>query len=135
MALHLTVISPKIYTYGAMIIAGALERQGFNVDLVKVSNENDYSKIEPSDIYCIGLYSSIHILRYGNFVKTLKKKFGSPVIVGGPVTVEPKMVFKHLPDVDVVVVGEGEETIKEVVDAYHLGQFSPSNLSGVDGIA
>jgi len=135
LALHLTVISPEIYTYGAMVIAGALERQGFNIDLVKVSNENDYSKIEPSDIYCIGLYSSIHILRYGNFVKTLKKKFGSPVIVGGPSTIEPKIVFKHLPDVDVVVVGEGEETIKEVVDKFHIGQFSPSNLSGVDGIA
>ena len=55
-----------------------------------------------------------------------------PIVVGGPeVSPRARQLLKDGPDIDVVVIGEGEETFRELVDCYIAGQ----GLDTVRGIA
>ena len=47
----------------------------------------------------------------------LKKEFSQPIIIGGPhASAVPDLVLEHDPEFDIVVFGEGEETLREIMD-------------------
>lgn len=53
------------------------------------------------------------------------------IVLGGPITnVYPEILMEELP-VDICVIGEGEDTFLELLEA----DFSPSNLGSIQGIA
>lgn len=66
-------------------------------------------------------------------IAEVKKKFGIPIIIGGyHVSALPHSLPLY---VEVGVMGEGEETFKELVDIFVAqGKFSPDNLKNVRGI-
>lgn len=74
-----------------------------------------------------------------NFTQTestarrVKEALGSPVMVGGMhITVLPHT----LPDCfDVGVIGEGEEVVCELIEAFGAGRFEASDLARIKGIA
>lgn len=103
--MHFTVISPDIYTYGAMLVAGILRANGFGVSLQKEL------KAGSKDTVFLSLYSTLHLLNpdIRSFV-TRHRKGGGTCYVGGPVSAYPDIVLGEL-DASAVVLGEGEETV------------------------
>jgi len=103
--MHLTVISPGIYTYGAMLIAGILREYGYEVSLRKDL------KADTRDTVFLSLYSTLHLLNpeIRSFVSNHRAN-GGTCYVGGPVSAYPEIVLGEL-DASAVVLGEGEETV------------------------
>jgi len=63
------------------------------------------------------------------YLKMLKKKHGIPIIAGGPhPNALPEEVLSN--GADIVVIGEGEETIKDLAD-YFLGRKDLTKIPGI----
>lgn len=120
------IISPELYSYGALLIAATLERSG-----VAVTVSNTFKVNFGQDIVGISLHSISQALEYADEIERLKIKSGAHIVVGGPVSVAPEIVFRLIPSTDVVVVGEGEETVVEVVNRITRGK----DLDSVSGVA
>ena len=105
-----TVISPYIYTYGAMLIAGILKNSGYDVVI-----KNTLSA-RPKDTVMLSLYSTQHLL--SDEIKTFisrHRENGGLVYIGGPVSAYPEMVFGEL-NPDCVLTGAGEETVPLIAE-------------------
>ena len=57
--LKITVLTPEFYSYGALLIAGILQEQGYPVKLQK-----GFGEVIDADIVFISLQSTIHLLKY-----------------------------------------------------------------------
>lgn len=108
--MQFTVISPEIYTYGAMLIAGILKDAGYDVTLSKEL------KAKKGEIVMLSLYSTQHLMsdEIKSFIRE-QKSLGNTCIAGGPVSAYPEIVLGEL-DVDAVAVGEGEETVLKIAE-------------------
>jgi len=106
--MHVTVISPGIYTYGAMLIAGILRANRFGVSLQKEL------KAGSKDVVFLSLYSTLHLLNpeIRSFARRHRKN-GGVLYVGGPVSAYPEIVLGEL-DCTAVVLGEGDETVSSL---------------------
>ena len=128
--LPITIFSPdNIYSYGAMVIAGVLENAGYNVNLTR----NYVAKAAASsDIVGLSLSSTLHLVGSTvQLINNLKSRSNPFIIVGGSVSIAPELIFSCLPNIDAVVTGEGEETIRDLVPAIR----SKGDLDSVAGIA
>ncbi|KAF5060484.1 tRNA-2-methylthio-N(6)-dimethylallyladenosine synthase [anaerobic digester metagenome] len=108
--MEITILSPGIYTYGAMLIGGVLRDAGHRVTLTR-------TPAAPGDlILLMSLFSTQHLLdpAIRDLVRAHRER-GGVVYVGGPVSAAPEMVLGELAP-DAVVVGEGEETVVRLVE-------------------
>ncbi len=108
--MDITILSPGIYTYGAMLIGGVLRDAGHRVTLTR-------TPIPPAgSLLLASLFSTQHLLdpTIRDLVRTHREQ-GGRVYVGGPVSAAPEMVLGELAP-DAVVVGEGEETVVRLVE-------------------
>jgi len=120
------VISPGIYTYGAAVIAGILERYpGDDIDVTLSKRFNFEGRF---DYIFLSLSSTLHLLEIRDSMKELKSKCkdGGMIVVGGPVSQCPEFVFRYL-DCDAVVIGEGEIPVEMMKNGYEIEE--------IDGIA
>lgn len=103
------ILSPDLYTYGAMLIGGILKDAGIEVTLTRSPGDC------PEKILLLSLYSTQHLLdpRIKAFVRHHAEK-GGICYAGGPVSSAPEMVLGEL-GVDAVVIGEGEHVILPLV--------------------
>jgi len=107
---------------GILSIAGMLEREGHRVmvlDGAFISFEDMVRMIYNYRPHLLGVYSNAFSLpRVSALAKAVKEVLPEvKVVVGGPITVGfNEMVLKQSECIDVVVVGEGEETIVELVE-------------------
>jgi anaerobic magnesium-protoporphyrin IX monomethyl ester cyclase len=63
-----------------------------------------------------------------SFIKSIKQKTGAITLAGGPdATIRPEIVLKAIPTVDMVVRGEGERTLEELIN----NGFKPDAVKGV----
>ncbi|MCM2465379.1 methyl-coenzyme M reductase glutamine C-methyltransferase [Methanoculleus oceani] len=108
--MDITILSPGIYTYGAMLIGGVLRDAGHQVTLTRTPAAPGGSLLLAS------LFSTQHLLEPAirDLVRTHREQ-GGRVYVGGPVSAAPEMVLGELAP-DAVVVGEGEETVVRLVE-------------------
>ncbi len=104
-----TVISPGIYTYGAMLIAGMLRDLGCAVEIKRELTA------KPSSTVFLSLYSTLHLIdpQIQSFV-SVHRQNGGVCYIGGPVSAYPDIVLGEL-GADAVVLGEGEETVRTLV--------------------
>jgi B12-binding domain/radical SAM domain protein len=104
------ILSPDLYTYGAMLIGGILRDAGVEVTLAKSPGPC------PEKVLLLSLYSTQHLLdpRIRVYVQQHRQR-GGLCYVGGPVSAAPEMVLGEL-GVDAVVVGEGENAIIPLVE-------------------
>ena len=107
--MDITIFSPGIYTYGAMLIGGVLRDAGHQVSLTRTAIASADSLLLAS------LYSTQHLLdpAVRDLVRS-HREHGGTVYVGGPVSAAPEIVLGELAP-DAVVVGEGEETVVRLV--------------------
>jgi radical SAM superfamily enzyme YgiQ (UPF0313 family) len=121
-----------------MLIGTWLKYKGYEVELInqelyRYSTEEVLRKIEEFNADIVG-FSSIVVTSYG-VVKELsiaiKTKFPKIfLIAGGQIAHIPDLLFAHTP-IDAVVVGEGEITVIELLDAWKSG----SDFGEVNGIS
>ncbi|ABN56324.1 MULTISPECIES: methyl-coenzyme M reductase glutamine C-methyltransferase [Methanoculleus] len=108
--MEITILSPGIYTYGAMLIGGVLRDAGHRVTLTRTP------AVPADSVLLMSLFSTQHLLdpAIRDLVRTHRER-GGLVYVGGPVSAAPEMVLGELAP-DAVVVGEGEETVIRLVE-------------------
>jgi anaerobic magnesium-protoporphyrin IX monomethyl ester cyclase len=107
-----TLTSPNL---GVCYLASYLREKGYEVQLVdEISGEDFFSKIKKTDI--VGLSSiSAYMNRSFKLAEEIKKKFDVPIVMGGPhASVLPELTLGN-PNVDYVVLGEGELPLLELM--------------------
>ena len=117
--------------------ATRLDRQGYKIKIVdQFADPNwevEFQQAMSTKPICLGVTSMTgpQILRALEASKTFKEKYpDTPVVWGGiHASLLPEQTLKN-PYIDVVVVGEGEETFEELVKAFQSG----TPLSTVNGI-
>jgi len=121
------VISPGIYTYGAAVIAGILERCPVG-DIIDVKLSKSLNFEGRFDYILLSLSSTLHLLEIRESIQELKRKCRDEglIVVGGPVSQCPEFVFRYL-DCDAVVIGEGEIPVEMMKKGYEIDE--------IDGIA
>lgn len=124
----IAIISPEVFSYGAMLIGGVLKKGGYQVNLF---NNFRPQNVVDTDIIGLSLTSVLHLLNARELVSELKAGRKPLIIVGGPISQISELVFRILPEIDVVVIGEGEETAPELVEALKMNR----NLGEVNGIS
>lgn len=124
--MNCVVISPNMYTYGSMLIAGIISDAGFNVRLKKTL------EADRDDIVFLSLFSTQHLIdpEIRSFVSKHRGN-GGRCYVGGPVSAYPEMVLGEL-DCDAVVVGEGEETVLDILTGFRPGMEGTASRSNDD---
>lgn len=131
-------ISPPL---NLMYLGGALEDASFNVhimddDLEQLGYEKISKIISKSSPDVVGITATTPTINNAlEYVKLVKKVLpDSLTVIGGPhTTFMPIETLKSSSDLDVVVVGEGEETMVELANGFADGK--KGNLADVNGIA
>ncbi|KPV61793.1 MAG: hypothetical protein AOA66_1763 [Candidatus Bathyarchaeota archaeon BA2] len=124
----IAIISPEVFSYGAMLIGGILKKGGHQISLF---NNLRPQNVMGMDIIGLSLTSVSHLLNARELVSKLKVGLKPLIIVGGPISQISELVFRILPEIDVVVIGEGEETAPELIEALKTKR----NLEEVNGIS
>ncbi|GAF89398.1 unnamed protein product, partial [marine sediment metagenome] len=129
---------PYNFPAGLGIIAAIMIRKGhdlraYDQNALRVSNEDmcrDLRKIKNIDIIGIGGL----ITTYGHLkrlIPGLREIFPkAKIILGGGVTIEPELIFEHMP-VDFCVYGEGEHTFRELCAAIERHEHGFSEIAGI----
>jgi len=117
---------------GLGYIAASLKQKGFNVELVDytfLNNNEAAKKVRDSNPKIIGIYSMFSMKKKSLELAKQFKKNDILLIAGGPLpTLDPADFLK---DFDIVVIGEGEVTIIELLNSVEKGK----ELSMIKGIA
>ena len=105
------VVSPGLYTYGALLIGGIIRDGGYPVEISR------QLVAEPGETVFLSLYSTSHLLdpAVRSFVSRHREN-GGLCYIGGPVSSAPEMVLGELRP-DAVVVGEGENAVLPLLEA------------------
>ncbi len=105
MNMKTTIVSPKIYTYGSLVLGGVLRDRGHSVSITRDLRSR-------GEVTLLSLFSTSQLLdpEIREFAKG-----SSRIYVGGPVGLVPEIVLGEL-DVDGVVMGEGEEVAPDLVE-------------------
>ncbi|MDD5038131.1 MAG: radical SAM protein [Dehalococcoidales bacterium] len=108
---------------GLALIGAVLEREGYQVNVV----EANVLKLQPEDVVplvgdadVVGLTAMTPTINMAAAIaRHLKKAYPDlPIILGGAhATLLPKETLIAAPEVDIIINGEGEETIKELLRA------------------
>jgi len=127
-----------VYNIGLSYVAASLIEEGHDVEVLDIEGYR-YSKKEVLDIIrdydcdIIGLGTLITAYKYLKWLvpEIRRIKPDIPLILGNSIgSTIPEIILNEMP-IDVVVIGEGEITIKELVKAIE----SKKDLSTINGIA
>lgn len=129
-AMNKDTFSPRIPTIGAVTVATFAEKQQIHVQVrdFYASDLNDCC----ADI--IGISSTFmglqHIKEIASFAR--QKNPSSTIVLGGPISwsLSPSALFELIPEIDVIVMGEGEQTFVELVKAVS----ADGNLNRIKGL-
>lgn len=119
---------------GLLSIASVLQKDGHTVRLYdrtaeKVKEKEVFDGFRP-ELVGISLVSTKSI-KDMLYIAAFAKKYALPVVVGGPLASElPDGVLVHR-DVDIVSIGEGEETWRELAAFYEKKDRRLSDIAGI----
>ncbi len=120
---------------GLLYISAHLKRQGFSVDVLDTtfrSLETVFAELDAKRPAIVGIYANLITRRNAVTLAEHCRALGAIVIVGGPEPVNyAEQYLAHW--ADIVVVGEGEETLAELIP--HLRREGLEGLETIRGIA
>lgn len=138
--MRILLIQPKFsnievtFPLGLAYLASSLENEGhrvYGIDLAFSGFEETKKLIKRQkiDVICISSYSCAYKEVF-RVCEEIKSVVDIPIVIGGPhaTALAEETIKKKF--VDVVVIGEGEKTIIELMDAFDKGK----NLSNISGI-
>ena len=128
---------PNVFPLGLGYIAAVLLQEGYEVDVwdingFRFNKEEVERKIQQANFDIVGIGGIITTYKYIKWLVALLRKYhpNKKIIVGGSVGSSiPKIMLKNNP-VDIICLGEGEDTIKELAQCLR----NKENLSKVKGI-
>lgn len=131
----------KVPPLNLMYLAAALEKASMSVkilddDIMQMGVEKVTKLVSKINPKVVGLTASTsNIKKALNYAENVKKVIPNALImIGGPhTTFRPTETLKENESIDVVVIGEGEETVVDLTDKYD--KFGMEKLSDVKGIA
>ncbi len=134
----LSLYKRRVLPLALMHLAPPLEKLGYSVNIIDQFTDRGWKKKLDHALnekpVCFGVTSMTgpQIIQAVEACRRVKKLHpGVPVVWGGiHATINPAQVLEK-PYVDIVVIGEGEETFAELVEALERG----SSLAAVKGIA
>lgn len=129
---------PNIFPLGIGYVAAVLQKAGhsvsvYDINALRPSKEAIEKAIQELDGDVIGIGSLITTYRFMKWIIPLIKKYHpkTPLVIGGTIgTTIPQLILEKMP-ADIVVLGEGEQTMLELVEALE----QKKDLSVVAGIA
>ncbi|WP_457614558.1 methyl-coenzyme M reductase glutamine C-methyltransferase [Methanopyrus sp.] len=126
--MKILVVSPKYYTYGAMVVAGVCEERGHGVILRRSPDSDALKRV---DVLILSLHSTLHLLDE-NLLEIARRAYelGKSVIVGGPVSQVPELVLDRFPNA-IVAKGEAETGLPSILQTLK----SEGDLEDIEGIA
>ncbi|HEX7286698.1 MAG TPA: radical SAM protein [Candidatus Angelobacter sp.] len=120
------VMSPE--HLGVALMTSVLRRGGFTVRIFEIKTHQHKNALRQLKAYgpklvCFTLMS-LNVESCKSFCTLLKKELPDAVIAcGGPAgTYAGDQVLAHIPEIDVVAVGEGEPTVWDLVQRLYLGE-------------
>lgn len=116
------------YLAGALV--GYFGKDTFELKIIDRTIQKEVKQFEPDIVLISSVTQNFEIAKeYANFIKQQK----IPVLVGGiHITMMPHSLDSNF---DIGVIGEGEETIVELMELFlRKGSFPYEDLSGIDGI-
>ncbi len=119
---------------GMMILGTLLEDRGFNVVIEDASFDSETSRVEARIAQerpaVVGVTLLTEFLPAARKILRAAKKAQAITILGGPhPTILPEETLARMPDADYIVIGEGEETLPELLDVINNG--NPWDVPGV----
>ena len=140
--MRILLINPKTEGYsrsvtlplGLLSLASVLQKEGHDVRLYdrtveKCAEKEVFGAFRP-DLVGVSLISTKSV-KDMLFLAAFTKRSGLPVVVGGPLASElPAQILKHR-EIDIVSLGEGEETWREIVSFYENGDRRPEEIAGI----
>ena len=112
---------------GLTYVAASLRAAGHSVRLLDCSfleKEEALAMALASGAEVVGVYSMITLREESLLFARALKKTAALLVAGGPLPTTDPSLF--LSDFDLVVIGEGESTTRELVEAYEEGRPFPS---------
>ncbi|MDD5109026.1 MAG: radical SAM protein [Candidatus Omnitrophica bacterium] len=107
---------------GLAYLASVLEKEGHEVEIIDIPAENISIKdfqarvgLKKSDIYGISstLFGFQDVIKFSALIRKVDPQ--SLIILGGLCTVlSPELILKNIPEIDIVVQGEGEVAMKRI---------------------
>jgi len=132
-------VGPVTEPLGLAFVAAALEKRGDEVEILDTialryrgDDIRNHVKGKNYDVVGITMLTPMYLVAMD--VARLVKSLGEniKIVVGGAhPTLMPRETMEENPEIDFAVIGEGEETVVELIDALETG----SPLSQVKGIA
>lgn len=137
---------PWHFPFWAGILASIAEKKGaqvgiYDLNAEKMEYDQDYVPLktikdeissEKWDIVCVGGLTTTYS-RMKQLVPLIRKCLPDTIIFagGGWVTYNPDEIFQLLPQLDLVCIGEGEETFSEVYDKLDKGTRDFDDVKGL----
>ncbi|NQU73740.1 MAG: cobalamin B12-binding domain-containing protein, partial [Candidatus Omnitrophica bacterium] len=128
------ICSPHI---GIAYVASALESEGYRVDVIDALT-NNYShnqlikRVVESNPDAVGITSTTDVrFQAMKIIQDLKRRLNVFIFAGGPhFTLTAQDALENIPGLDAVVIGEGEDTSRVLLNAY-FGKGSFNEIKGV----
>ncbi len=120
----------KIRTVGAIAVATFAEEHNLCVQVKDFYN----GVIDDCHADIIGISSTFmglqHLKEVASFAK--RNNPSATVVLGGPLSwsISPSTLFMQVPEIDIIVFGEGEQTFVELIEAISMGE----DLNRVNGL-
>ncbi|MFH1593036.1 MAG: radical SAM protein [Candidatus Woesearchaeota archaeon] len=130
-------VGPTTEPLGLAYLAGSLKQKGHEVKILDAAvlkySLEDIKKFVSNnkfDLIGIGVLTPMYKIAKDT-IKTVKGVTDTLLVVGGAhITIMPKATLEDIPEIDIGVVGEGEETILELVE-YLEGEKKLENIKGI----
>ncbi len=133
-----TVTPWDIPSLGIGYIAAVLEKAGHIVDVIEAYIEKlpitkVFERIQKFNPQLIGITSNVYTAKYGFFTayQIKKRRQSIPIILGGPYPSAVPDLILQKGIVDFVVIGEGEQTILDLVREIEGNSGNFENVAGI----
>lgn len=132
------------FPLGLMYLAGVLGQRGYAVEMFDCAFRQDYEEFEDYMRRVrppvVGITALITVRHHALVLAEIAHRYGARVIVGGSdPTARPDLYLQHRSNgsrpVEVAVIGEGEETVVELLPLLLEGAERGSDLDQVQGLA
>ncbi|MFX1452981.1 MAG: B12-binding domain-containing radical SAM protein [Promethearchaeota archaeon] len=128
--------SPHAPPLGLLYLAKSLEDEGHSTEILEYfaeKNPNEKIKNSLNSTDAVGLTVTSYPYKVASqctkFIKEIDPSL--PIIIGGPhCTFHPKKSLKDVPDADISVQGDGENTIKDIVRVFE-GSKKLNEVAGI----
>ncbi len=128
---------PNVLPLGLAYIAAVLRNSGHDAEVMDInafrwSPEEVEKKIKSANFDIVGIGAITTVYRYVKWLISVLKKYhpSNKIIIGGSVGTSIPHIILGKTEADIVCIGEGEDTIVEILDALENNR----GLGSVDGI-